>query len=568
MTSIQIDGTKISFESISLSQNIHGHHKAWIECSAKQLGQEDNVIGGEDTSKLIGKEVVMKMKDKRGTEGEINFVGLVSGIALHKHHRSYDRVSLSVISKTVLADSAFNSATYSEKSLGDIAKAILQPLGKLSIDMKQDLEIPYVCQYRETAFDFISRMASKHGHWFYYDGQKMNLGKYQQEQSIKMKLGPNVGSYHLSLSLLPLSGSLVHYNYEADEKYEVSSFDAPSPKLDRFGQVVYDASKETLSEDSFTASIADFTQERELKEFVNTRLGNKAAKLCQLHGDSEDGRIRIGTSIDLVDRQDNSIGTYVVIEVDHECDAGHNYSNYFKAIPTTIDIPSYNSSLKIPKCENQIAVVKENNDPDALGRVRVQFPWQDQNEKTPWIRVTSPYAGSGDLYFVPEVKDQVMVGFEFNHPDRPYVIGSLYHGKSKPYFFTEENTTKAIRTKCGHSIMFEDGDDSQITIVTKDEKHSVVLTLAEGGAINITTAGTMNLEAKEMNLMADNLNIEASQNLNLKGADVNIEADQGATIKATNAKMEGSAEVALKGTQAKVEGDATTTIKGGMVQIN
>jgi len=568
MTSIQIDGTKISFDSISLSQSIHGHHRARIECNAKQLGQDDNVIGGEDTSKLIGKEAVIKIKNKNGKDGEINFIGIVNGIDLHKHNQSYDRVSLSVRSKTILSDAAINNATYSEKSLGDVAKAILKPLGKLNLDMKEDPEIPYLCQYRESAFDFISRMASKHGHWFYYDGQEMHLGKYQQKESIKMKLGPNIGSYSLSLSLLPLSSSLLHYDYLANETFEVSSFDAPTPKLDRFGKVVYDASKETLHEDALTAAKTDFTQESELKNFVSNRLGNKAAKLCQLHGDSEDGRIQIGTSIDLVDRQDNSIGSYVIVDVDHNCDAGHNYSNHFKAIPTTIDLPSYNSFLKIPKCGNQIAVVVENNDPDALGRVRVQFPWQDQNEKTPWIRVTSPYAGSGDLYFVPEVKDQVMVGFEFNHPDRPYVIGSLYHGKSKPYFFTEENTTKAIRTKCGHSILFEDGDDSQITIVTKDEKHSVVLTLAEGGAINITTAGTMNLEAKEMNLMADNLNIEASQNLNLKGADVNIEADQGATIKATNAKMEGSAEVALKGTQAKVEGDATTTIKGGMVQIN
>lgn len=568
MTTIQVNGTKISFDSVSLFQATQGHHTCNINCNAKQLGQEDQVIGAEDASKLMGKEVVLKIKDKNKKGAEINFTGIVTGIQLYKHFQSYDRVELTVKGKTILADSSSKTESYTEKSLGDLAKELLKPVGKLNVEMTEDPEIPYCCQYRETAFDFISRIASKYGHWFYYDGSGLILGKYQKKETIKMKLGPNIGAYSLALSMLPLASSNLHYDYLSNEVFKASSFETPDPKLDRFGKVVYDASKEVLSEDEFSSSAVAFSEERDLKNFVGKRVGNKAAKLCQLHGDSDDTRIQIGTAIDLIDSQDNSIGTYHVYEVSHSIDEGHNYSNYFKALPSTTEMPPYNSSIKIPKAPNQVAVVKDNNDPDGLGRVKVKFPWQGQNETTPWIRVLNPYAGAGHLYFVPEKEDEVLVGFEFQHADRPIVIGSMYHGKSEVKYFTEENTTQAIHTKSGHRILFEDGEDSQISILTKDDKHSIVLTLVDDGCINIITAGALNLDASEINMKADNINIEATDNLSLKASGIEVEAQQGVKIKGTNASMEGQAEVSIKGAQAKVEGDATTTIKGGIVQIN
>lgn len=566
MTTIKINGTNTLFDSLSLNQSVNGHHSFSIECDARQLGQEDSVIGAEDASKLIGKDVSFNIKAIG--DAVVNFEGLITGVELSKHHRSYDVVMFFGKSKTILADSSKKAETYTDKNLGHIAKEVLKSLGKLNVDIAGDKAIEFVCQYRESGFDLISRLASKYGQWFYYDGTQTCLGKYQKKETIKMKLGPNIGTYNLSLSMLPLSASNIHYDYINHETYSVSSFDTPDPKLDRFGKVVYDASKKKLNEDGFSPGSPNFVTENDLKDFVNFRVSNKAAKMCQLHGDSTDARIKIGTAIDLIDRQDNSIGTYFVIEVNHNCEGSKSYANNFKAVPSTIEVPPYNSFIKTPKSPPQIATIKENNDPDKLGRVKVQFPWQNQNETTPWIRVLNPYSGGGDMYFLPEVDDQVMVGFEMDHPNRPFVMGSMYHGKAGPQYFTEENTTKAIHTKCGHKILFEDGDDSQISIITKDDKHSIVLTLADDGCINITTAGTMNLKAKELNLTADDINIEASQKLSLKGADINIEAQQGVEIKGTNAKMEGQAEVAIKGAQAKVEGDATTTIKGGLVQIN
>ncbi|MBK6381126.1 MAG: hypothetical protein IPF72_16180 [Chitinophagaceae bacterium] len=80
--------------------------------------------------------------------------------------------------------------------------------------------------------------------------------------------------------------------------------------------------------------------------------------------------------------------------------------------------------------EPQIANVKDNKDPDNMGRVRVQMLWQKGNEMTDWIRVMTPDAGSGKgggknrgLVVIPEPGDQVLICFRYNDPDRPFCYG-------------------------------------------------------------------------------------------------------------------------------------------------
>ena len=77
-------------------------------------------------------------------------------------------------------------------------------------------------------------------------------------------------------------------------------------------------------------------------------------------------------------------------------------------------------------------VVTNNNDPDNLGRVKVALPWLSPTFETDWARVVQFGLGrqSGAL-FLPEVGDEVLVGFEFGDARRPYVIGGLINGNTK-----------------------------------------------------------------------------------------------------------------------------------------
>ncbi|WP_370445177.1 phage baseplate assembly protein V [Sphingobacterium multivorum] len=83
-----------------------------------------------------------------------------------------------------------------------------------------------------------------------------------------------------------------------------------------------------------------------------------------------------------------------------------------------------------PKAEPQFGKVVSNTDPLNQGRVQVQFDWQQGTASSEFIRVMSPDAGSSDdvktnrgFMSVPEVGDQVMVNFVYQHPDRPVCDG-------------------------------------------------------------------------------------------------------------------------------------------------
>lgn len=91
--------------------------------------------------------------------------------------------------------------------------------------------------------------------------------------------------------------------------------------------------------------------------------------------------------------------------------------------------------------------------------MKVVFDWQKKGKTTNWIRVQSPNAGTSDAVsknrgwvFVPEVGDQVMVGYEHGNPDRPYVTGAMFH-KDSGKGGDKDNKLKSIITRSGNTIL-------------------------------------------------------------------------------------------------------------------
>ena len=80
-----------------------------------------------------------------------------------------------------------------------------------------------------------------------------------------------------------------------------------------------------------------------------------------------------------------------------------------------------------------VGVVTNNNDPDQMGRVRVKYPSLSDSEESAWARIASVSAGNArGLMMLPQVDEEVIVGFEHGDTRRPIVLGSLFNGKDKP----------------------------------------------------------------------------------------------------------------------------------------
>jgi uncharacterized protein involved in type VI secretion and phage assembly len=191
--------------------------------------------------------------------------------------------------------------------------------------------------------------------------------------------------------------------------------------------------------------------------------------------------------------------------------------------------------------------------------VRVKYNWSGGAESQ-WARVATFGAGNErGIYCIPEVDDEVLIGFERGDPSQPVVLGSLYNNAALPPADgpNENNDIRLWQSRSGHKIVLTDTDgEEKIEIVSNDGNNSIVMTTADP-AISITTKGG------GLTLTCGDLKIEADGKLEMKaGADVKIEAGANLELKAgANANLEGSANV-------KIQGGGQVEVKGAMIKLN
>ena len=164
----------------------------------------------------------------------------------------------------------------------------------------------------------------------------------------------------------------------------------------------------------------------------------------------------------------------------------------------------------MPLAETQMATVLSNADPQGKGRVRVRMNWQTDGMQTGWVRVMTPDGGSSSdvksnrgFVFIPEVGDQVLLGFRHGDPARPYVLGSLFNGVTGSGGFAA-NHKKSLTTRSGSTVTF---DDTAHTILLQTTRSNKIFIDELNGTITISSA-------EEVNVNTKNVNINASENMN------------------------------------------------------
>ena len=158
-----------------------------------------------------------------------------------------------------------------------------------------------------------------------------------------------------------------------------------------------------------------------------------------------------------------------------------------------------------------IGLVTDLSDPDGLGRIRVEFPWLSDDNSSNWARVATALAGPKlGMFFQPEIGDEALVAFEMDDVNRPYIIGYLWNGSSKPPI--DEPQQRMIQTVSGHKLIFDDTSGSeQITI--EDKSGNTIVMSADGITIE---------SAADVTIKGINVTIEASAQLTAKGNPIHL----------------------------------------------
>jgi Rhs element Vgr protein len=219
------------------------------------------------------------------------------------------------------------------------------------------------------------------------------------------------------------------------------------------------------------------------------------------------------------------------------------------------------------------AVVRKlNDDPAREYRLQVELPWMEAGNKLLWARLSTLYAGDGvGSFFLPEVNDEVLLGFVNGDPGHPVVVGSLYGDKHKPPFeYGARNDRKAIVTRSKLTVEFDEQkkilalhtpDKNRIEI--SDEGKSITLSDQNGNKIVMDGSGISLASAKDITLKAKgNIVVDAA-------AKTSVSAKSDVSVEGLNVKITGRIGAACKGgATAELSASGQTIVKGAMVMIN
>jgi Rhs element Vgr protein len=276
-------------------------------------------------------------------------------------------------------------------------------------------------------------------------------------------------------------------------------------------------------------------------------------------------------------------GDYLVSGISHDLSNG-NWFTYVNLglspiwITEEPDVVAPPASGLLPGTRGLlIGTVKQmNNDPDGQFRILVNVPLFDQNGAGIWARLSNFYSTSGaGAFFLPEVGDEVVLGFLNEDPRYPIILGSMYSSTTNKPFSSltpdENNPMKAIVSKKGMFVQFDDKDviltvntPNTNTIILSDKDKQITIQDQNSNSIVMSSSGITIKSSKD-------ITIDAGQNLVLKGASgITVQSSggdvqtSGMNIKET-AQSQFSAEGSLT---AQVQGGTELTLKAATIMIN
>ena len=561
--SVSIDGKRLfSFKSLKLHQSINDHHSFELTLDL-ETGGNRYVHNLKDSAKWLGKKMTVRTKKS----GAPAFLGVVTNVSLHRKNSDFGHILVSGYSTTYLLENGRNFHSWSDCTLDDIVKGLCTDAGvRMQVHSEYTETIDYICQYNESDFAFIKRLALQYNEWLYYNGTELIFGKPKLSEPVGLEFGTSLTSLDIGVQTLARPAKVFSYLAMHDQSLAEPTPDNASSGQDILGRNAFQASLDIFKKPANQYALPRINYSTEMRNYVRKKQEAEAAESHYVIGRSEHTDLTVGSIVKLTSSflervgsvTSESLGKFIIIDITHTASEEGYYSNEFRAIPAVthyLPLPD----VDMPIAEPQMAKVTKNEDKLGHGRVKVQMNWQTGDMSTDWIRVMTPDGGSSDevrtnrgFVFIPEVGDYVLVGFRHGDPNRPYVMGSLFNGTTGAGGFAE-NHKKSLTTRSGSTITF---DDAAHTILLQTTHANKIFVDERNGTIAISSA-------EEVNVNTKNVNINASEDMKInvgKNLELNVGED-------SNVSIGGSKTVSIgENVTTSIEGDLRMDTAGSMEQ--
>ncbi|SHE96441.1 type VI secretion system Vgr family protein [Chryseobacterium sp. OV279] len=501
---IVIDGKIIKhFKYFRLHQSVRKHHEFELVLVNDTLSEKQN-HELEQANRFLGGRLTINIRYKDvDNSPERTFVGVITKVGFSQENHSLGNIVLKGYSPTILLDAAPHTQSFGGSqpvNMGIIAADIIKQGIESSrfdvkINAKASSQILYSAQYDETHYNYLCRMAEAYGEQFYYDGEVLHFGNMPpQNKALELIYGSNVSDVNVELKAVHIKPSFYGYNSSTNAK--LSSGATSIQHMGNLAKTAYQNNEGIFKTPSLQVAPIKAATDMDVVISQTSTSGSKAVEVFTVSGGTTLPFLYPGCIADIKMRKTDSNQTayftkLMMTEVTHEVDTLGNYSGKFEAIASdTGYIPK--PDFVVPIAQPQIATVISNTDPQGQGRVTVRFDWQ-MNDNTNFIRMMAPDAGGTDkisqnrgYVAIPEIGDQVMVGFVHNHPDRPFVMGGMFHGGTA-LGGGIDNHLKSIQTRSGIRILMNDTEGS-VNIIDPSGNNYFM-----DGAGNITVTAPKNM---------------------------------------------------------------------------
>jgi len=355
----------------------------------------------------------------------------------------------------------------------------------------------YCVQYRETDFNFISRLLEDEGIFYFFEhsADKHTLVMADQPTAFVACPGQSTVAYDTTPGLwqdVDVVLSLRRSQYVRVGKVTENDYDFTKPKSS------IDANLEASRPGEFYEYPGKYTVRDDGSRYARVRLEEQEVKLLTISAETNCRALCAGFQFTLTGYYREAANqAYSLISVrhraasnnyiSHERQDAFDYRNTIEAIPQSTPYhPPRNARRPFIQGSQTAVVVGKSGEEiwvDQYGRVKVQFFWDragtmDENSSC-WIRVSQLWAGKGwGAIFTPRIGQEVIVDFLEGDPDRPIITGRVYNAdQTVPYPLPDQqtkSTIKSMSSKGGggfNEIRFEDlaGSEDIFIFGQKDE---------------------------------------------------------------------------------------------------
>ena len=517
---------------------------------------------------------------------------------------------------------------FQNKTVKEIFEAVVKGHGfsdyKLSL-MGEYQPLEYCVQYRETDFNFVSRLLEAAGIFYFFEHQDGKHVMVLADDSSPFKVAAGYGKVKFLQSQSGRTTADTIDSWSAEQTvqpgaYATTDFNFETPSLSLLKSV---SQSRSYAHSGF--EVFDYPADPQVLEpaavaqVANLRLAEAQVGYERYHGSSSDcGGLRTGSKFKLSDHPQDAFNVpeYVIVGselsiVSNQYASGGGGGHSMTVAIEAIDVktrfrPARTTPKPIIQGTQTAMVVGAAGDEiytDKYGRVKVQFPWdrygkKDENSSC-WMRVAQLWAGKNwGAMHVPRIGQEVLVSFLEGDPDRPIITGRVYNAVSMPPYDLPANMTQSgitsRSTKDGspenfNEIRFEDKKGSELlnmqaekdlkSLVKNDEttevKHDRTDKVGHDETLTVDNDQSTAIKGQETRKVSKDrtTNIDGTEKLTVgKDQKINvgttfelIAADQiTLTTGQSSLVMKKDGTIDLKGMTITISGTQSVTVKGNV----